>query len=79
MFGRSEPDFILMAHRQNGDRLRVNAVAGHIATVTKVDDPVSELIIHVINGSPDARLLFQYFHALTYRRHPADASFSSDF
>ncbi|MEY3982438.1 MAG: hypothetical protein RLZZ281_1307 [Pseudomonadota bacterium] len=58
MFGRSEADLFLMTHRQNGDRLRVNAVAGHVATVTEVDDPVSELIIHVINGSSDARLPF---------------------
>lgn len=64
-FTSSEPYLFLMAHYQNRDGLRVNAVAGHIATVTKVNDPVSELVIHVINGSSHARLLFQYFDALT--------------
>ncbi len=69
MFGRSESSLFLMAHGQNRDGLRVNTIADHIATVAKVDHPVAELVIHVINGSPNARLLFQYSDALTYRRH----------
>jgi len=69
VFGRSEADLFLMTHGQNGDRLWGNAVASHIATVTEVDDPVAELVVHVINGASDARLPFQYFDALTYRRH----------
>lgn len=49
-----------MSHSEDDDDLLNNAVAGHIASVTEVDDPVSELIVHVLYRAAHARLLLQH-------------------
>ena len=62
-----ESHLFLVAHSQNGDELRVQTVAGNIAAVTKIDDPVSELVVHVFDRPPDTWLLFQHFDPLANR------------
>jgi len=48
-----ESHLSLVAHSQNGDKFRVQTVAGNIAAVTKINNPVSELVVHVFNRPPD--------------------------
>ena len=62
-----ESHLFLVAHSQNGDELRVQTVAGNIAGVTKLDHPVSELVVHVFDRPPDTWLLFQHFDPLANR------------
>jgi hypothetical protein len=49
--------------------LWVQTVACNIASVTEIDDPVSELVVHVFDGPPDSSLLFQHFDPLAKRTH----------
>jgi len=56
-----------VAHSQNGDEWRVQTLPGNIAAVTKIDHPVSELIVHVFDRPPETWLLFQHFDPLAIR------------
>lgn len=50
--GPSVAHFFLMAHCEDDDGFRVNAVAGHIAAVAEVDDPLPKFVGHVLVGRP---------------------------
>jgi hypothetical protein len=49
--------FLLVAHGQDGDGIRVDAISHRIAAVTKVDHPFPEFIRHVLDGATDVWLM----------------------
>ncbi len=53
-----------MSHRQNSDGVLAESVADHITAVTGIDDPIAKLLVHVLNGTPNAWLLFHYIDTL---------------
>lgn len=53
-----------MPYCKDRNGIRVDAIAGHVAAVPEVDDPLAELVGPVLDGTADARLLHQYSHPL---------------
>ena len=49
--GPSVANFFLVPHRQNNDELWIDAVPDNVATVAKIDDPLTEFFGHVVNGT----------------------------
>lgn len=47
--GPSIAHFFLVPHRQNNDELWIDAVPDKVATVAKIDDPLTEFFGHVVN------------------------------
>ena len=64
----SEPCFFLMSHGQDDQVARIEPVTRHVATVTKIDDPVTELIIHIWDRPSHGRLQRQHIDTITYGR-----------
>jgi len=64
-----EPCFLLMPHRQDDHVGSIQTVADHVAAVAKIDDPVTELVVHILDGPTHARLQRQHFDPLTNGRH----------
>lgn len=53
-----------MPYGEDRDGISVDAVAGQVAAIAEVDDPLTELVGHVLDGAADARLLPQHRDAL---------------
>lgn len=51
-----------MPHRKKDHKLRLDVTTGHIAAVSKVDQPFPELVRHVFNMAACAGLLPERFH-----------------
>lgn len=49
--GISETHFSLVSDGQDGDEPLVEVVANHITAVTEIDDPLTEIMIQVVNKS----------------------------
>ena len=60
-----------MPKRQNDRVVSAQAVARDVTTVTQIDDPVTKLVVHILDGPPNAWLQGKYLHALTDGRHRA--------
>lgn len=62
-------ELLLMPHRPDDHIVSVQTLASHVTTVAKIDDPVTELIAHVLDWPTHTRLKRKHFHALTNGRH----------
>ena len=60
----SAPDFLLVAHCQDGHGIGGNTVAHHIAAVAEVNLPFPVRLRHVLNGAANLRLMSQHIHPL---------------
>jgi hypothetical protein len=58
-----------MAHSENRDCALVDPVSNHVATVTKINDPVTEFLVHSFNRPSHARLLLQHPDTLANGLH----------
>lgn len=65
----SKAHLFLVTHCQNRVGLPVDTVAGYMATVSEIDDPVPKFVVHVLNRSPHSRLSCQQLDAVADGLH----------